>query len=280
MGDGNDRLLGGARGETVMDGNGADTVSLGGGNDLYQGIGANGSDGSDTVAGGSGTDLYDASLASKAVLINLDTVAHDVSPLVVGAFRVAAGRALGIELAGATANDLISGFEDADGGQGDDVIYGSGAANVLQGLSGHDTLMGYGSSDRLDGGDGNDTLVGGAEQDRLSGGAGADIFSFVKASDSGNTSATRDVIRDFQDGFDRIDLRFVDAKAGTAADEAFAFIGTNVAWGGQAGQLRAVWTSGGQIVQGDTNGDRITDFAVMVRDASLSVEFGAADFLL
>jgi serralysin len=280
MGSGNDRLIGGDKAETVMDGNGTDIVALGGGNDLYKAVGADGADGADTVAGGSGADVYDASWAYKAVYINLDTVEHDVGPFVAGGYRVAAGLALGSDVAGPGQPDRMSGFEDADGGRSDDVIYGSTAPNRLAALEGDDWLFGYAGNDRLDGGAGTDILVGGSGRDVVIGEIGADLFSFVKASDSGNTAATRDVIGDFQDGLDRIDLRFIDARPGSPGDDAFQFLGTNVAWGGMVGQLRAVWTASGQLIQADSNGDKVTDFSVLVSDRDYSTQFTSADFLL
>jgi Ca2+-binding RTX toxin-like protein len=280
MGSGNDRLLGGAKTELVSDGLGADSTSLGGGNDTYFAVGAGPEDGNDTVAGGTGTDLYDARNFKESVLVNLDTVAHDLSPLVPGAARISAGTAFGSAVSGAVAVDRLSGFENASGGLGNDVIYGSGATNLLRGWEGADTLMGYDSGDRLDGGAGTDTLVGGGQRDDLIGGAGADIFSFVKASDSGTTSTTRDVIRDFENDMDRIDLRVMDAKAGTAANEAFTFLGTNVAFTGQSGQLRSVWTAQGQRLEADLDGDRDADFSVAILDTFRTVDLGVADFLL
>jgi Ca2+-binding RTX toxin-like protein len=66
----------------------------------------------------------------------------------------------------------------------DNIIRGNAAANVLSGL------------------DGDDTLVGGAGADRLIGGAGKDAFRF----DVRETSANRDVIKDFVHGVDTIEF--------------------------------------------------------------------------
>jgi serralysin len=109
LGGGNDTFNGGANPETVLDGDGADIMSLGGGNDRYTATGNNGADGIDTVRGGAGIDTYDASAAISTVQINLDTVAH------AGMGLVAANTATGFEIAG-IANDTIFGFENASGG--------------------------------------------------------------------------------------------------------------------------------------------------------------------
>ncbi len=65
--------------------------------------------------------------------------------------------------------DTINNFEDANGGQGQDVIYGSAAANTLFGNGDDDNLFGFGGNDRLFGGTDEDGLPGGAGDDRLFG---------------------------------------------------------------------------------------------------------------
>ena len=111
--------------------------------------------------------------------------------------------------------------------------------------------------------------------------AGPGSAAPVATADSGVTNATRDVITDVQDGVDKIDLFFIDANTtnGAATNDAFTFIGTNVAFGGTPGQLRAYWTGSGQIISGDVNGDNVADFAIGVTDPTHSLNF-AGDFLL
>lgn len=60
-------------------------------------------------------------------------------------------------------------IENANGGDGDDLLTGNTAANIFNGGRGND---------RLDGGPGDDTLIGGPGNDRLIGGAGNDIAVF------------------------------------------------------------------------------------------------------
>ncbi|HMJ94642.1 MAG TPA: hypothetical protein VK486_02260 [Thermoleophilaceae bacterium] len=64
----------------------------------------------------------------------------------------------------------------ADGGAGNDTIYGSTNPDDIKGGSGDDMLYGLDDVDNIDGGDGADLLVGGAGDDALIGGAGADRF--------------------------------------------------------------------------------------------------------
>ena len=82
--------------------------------------------------------------------------------------------------------------------------------NVIGGR-GNDTILGNGGANTLSGHVGNDTLDGGSGADTLSGGAGADRFAFDD-DDTGNSAATRDLILDFQQGTDVIDLTRVDAN--------------------------------------------------------------------
>ena len=114
----------------------------------------------------------------------------------------------------------------------------------------------------------------------MSGGDDADTFWFAALSDSGVTEATRDVIIDFEAG-DRIQLSYLDANTTNGAiNDAFSFIGTDVAFSGAPGQLRAVLTSDGQIVEGDVNGDGKADFSILLLDPAHSYTLTQADFVL
>lgn len=123
-------------------------------------------------------------------------------------------------LLGGRADDALfggAGRDRLDGGRGSDVLLGGAGRDILSGLSGKDRLLGGADrdalpggteQDRLFGGAGNDTLNGGRGDDRLIGGLGRDVFVF-------GTGFGRDVITDFRNGQDRIDLsgglRFRDA---------------------------------------------------------------------
>ncbi|WP_281684499.1 calcium-binding protein [Thalassobaculum salexigens] len=83
------------------------------------------------------------------------------------------------------------GVEVADGGAGDDIIYGNFGADSLSGGVGDDELYGGQDNDTLVGGAGDDTLHGNRDDDSLTGGLGSDDFIWVP-----NTGGT-DVISDF-----------------------------------------------------------------------------------
>ena len=81
-------------------------------------------------------------------------------------------------------------FENAKGGAGNDTLYGGEDNNVIEGSEGSDLLFGFG---------GNDTLNGQGGSNQLFGGEGSDTFVF-------DDNAGSDVIYDFEDGLDLIDL--------------------------------------------------------------------------
>lgn len=83
------------------------------------------------------------------------------------------------------------GVEVADGGAGDDIIYGNFGADRLSGGIGDDELYGGQDNDTLVGGAGDDILFGNRDDDSLTGGLGSDDFIWVP-----NTGGT-DVVTDF-----------------------------------------------------------------------------------
>ena len=154
--------------------------------------------------------------------------------------------------------------------------------DAAQNADGNIRIFGGASNDTLKGGGGDDFLSGGLGADILSGGSGGannaggnDVFQYKSVAESGGANV--DQIFFFANG-DRIDLTRIDANSGTAANDAFAFIGSS-AFTGTAGELRAtsvldVWT-----VEGDTNGDGVADFKVVV-NVSDAHPITAADFFL
>lgn len=114
-------------------------------------------------------------------------------------------------ITGSNGRDAIAGGKGSDkiyGAAGDDTLLGNSGDDRLDGGAGHDTLKGHSGNDLLMGGAGEDTLFGGSGNDKLRGGAGDDILFgqsgadlFVLARGEG-----RDIIKDFKDGVDHIDL--------------------------------------------------------------------------
>ncbi|HEX7929845.1 MAG TPA: M10 family metallopeptidase C-terminal domain-containing protein, partial [Sphingomicrobium sp.] len=166
-----------------------------------------------------------------------------------------------------TKADLRSAYLAANQTSGNDSVTGFSTADSLAGGAGSDTISGL---------DGTDTIVGGAGNDRLTGGSSADRFVFTAASDA-TVSATPEIITDFSQGSDKIDLTGIDANVITSGDQAFAWIGT-AAFSNVAGQLRYATTpSGSRTIWGDVDGDGVADFQLQVTG---SITFQASDFLL
>lgn len=104
------------------------------------------------------------------------------------------------KLKGKEGQDELRGGKGADklkGKEGEDRLFGQGGDDKLKGDEGDDELYGGDGDDKLRGGDGSDLLFGEDGDDRLKGGEGADIFVFD--GDDG-----RDLVRDFEEGVDRI----------------------------------------------------------------------------
>lgn len=170
----------------------------------------------------------------------------------------------------------VHGTENADvisGTVNRDFFLGFGGDDQLSGGSENDSLDGGDGNDQLLGGDGNDFIIGGGGADLMEGGAGADIFQFASAGDtlgyvlrSDGKQMRPDVIADFANGVDKIDLGAIDAIAGTSADDAFTFIGTNAfsAFGNHAGQLRYENANGHTYIYGDVNGDGLADLQIVL----------------
>lgn len=132
------------------------------------------------------------------------------------------------------------------------------------GNAGNNTLSGY---------LGNDRLIGGAGQDILLGGSGRDTFIFNSVSDSHNNIDLMDVIRDFSQGEDLIQLTGIDADTTRAGNQAFnELISFNESFS-SAGQLKFV----DNTLYGEVNGDGQADFAIRVNNVN---QLQLNDFIL
>ncbi len=155
-----------------------------------------------------------------------------------------------------------------------DSLTGSNGFNKLFGQSGKDKLVGRGGDDTLDGGRGRDVITGALGADKLWGGAGPDTFDYNNIKESSVSS--RDTVFDFTSGLDKIDLSTIDAVAGSAANQAFRWIGFDQ-FSGAAGQLRQAYSPLGVIIEGDVNGDRTADIQIVMANGAALQAF---DFIL
>ncbi|MFG3591849.1 M10 family metallopeptidase C-terminal domain-containing protein [Bradyrhizobium sp. RDI18] len=190
-----------------------------------------------TIYDSGGNDTLDCSGYSSAQTIDLHS----------GAFSSIGGLVNNIGIA------LSAVIEKAIGGSGNDRLTANDGGCALWGGGGGDTLIGGGGLDKL---------FGGAGVDNLTGGTSGDTFIFL-VGDSSSTSGQHDRITDFVSGADLIDLNGFDAISSTAGYQQFKFIGT-AAFSGTAGELNYFYssTTGVTTLQGDTNGDKLADFAI------------------
>lgn len=249
-------------------------IDMGAGDDTFK----PGTD-SETASGGAGIDTLDFS-GSGTVQLALDrslAATGAASDDLYGTFENIIGSKIGANvLIGDSADNALT------GGDLNDTLSGLGGADRLISGLGNDTLLGGADKDLLNGGDGADRLTGGSGEDTLTGGGGADLFLFGPGDFSGITRNTSDYIADFNRASgDKINLAAVDAKASTATNDAFTFIGT-AAFHNVAGELRITFVETGfgffdTLILGDTNGDGTADFGITLAS---QITLLATDFVL
>ncbi|MES1197002.1 MAG: calcium-binding protein, partial [Pseudomonadota bacterium] len=253
-------LIGGGNGlNNVIVGNSlANTLSGGAGNDQL-----NGGVGADTMSGGLGDDSYLVENAGDVVTENSGEGSDTVYAFI-NITLAANVEKLNLMPQGGAINGTANGLDNR--------LNGNDFDNVLTALGGNDVIQGLGGADHI---------IGGAGQDNIFGGSGNDVFVYQTTSDSGTTGATRDLINDFVQGQDHIDLSAIDAISG-GGDDAFSFIGAG-AFSHVAGQLRfefvdAVGTANDYtIISMDVNGDAAADSQIALRGL---VMLTGADFVL
>ncbi len=301
-GGGDDIIDGGVSGD-ILNGNGGDDIILGGfGNDRidggtgidtvdYSGFGGNitvnlNQNGNPQTAGGGGVDeiinvenIIGGDFADRLTGLSGDTEIN--------------GGAGGDRIFGLGGNDSLFGGEANDfiqGGNGNDIINGERGQDQLNGGAGNDTLIGGGNEaelDRLTGAAGNDILDGGGGRDILRGDSfdtatgmsitgGADIFDYNSIFDS-RAGGQRDIIRDFVQGEDLIDLSDIDGNPFTTdVDDPFTFIGRDT-FSGTAGELRFQDAGRNVVVSIDFNGNGTADMQIQLNG---NFELEASDFIL
>jgi len=198
-GGGADLLIGGSGNDTIIGGDGDDEEIGGEGNDvLVGGLGNDvlyGGAGNDTLIGNQGADIMDGGDGSDLYMIEGADIINDSGASGFDRAQISAAGGMALSVGSWTGIERINGFT------GNDTIDATGATagHSLNGGEGHDLLIGGAGNDTLLGGVGDDRLLGGGGNDFLVGGAGADVFVFADG-------FGRDLIRDFVNGTDRIDL--------------------------------------------------------------------------
>lgn len=256
-GNGNDKVDAGAGNDTVYGGAGNDVVNGGDGNDRITA-----GTGSDNVTGGTGVDTVDYSAATTAVAVDLTTgsATDGTGTDVLSQVEIIVTGLGGDSLTGDSAsNGLVT-------GAGNDTVEAGAGNDVVDAGTGNDMVEGGTGNDILSGGTGDDEIVGGEGTDVLKGGDGADDFVVVSAADTGTTTATADVIQDFDasEG-DQIDLSGFGAHWTFAAN---GFTGVD---------HQVTFQSDSKLVAFDMDGDSKADFVLNLQGV---VSLSAADFIL
>ena len=250
-GSGNDIIKSGIGDDIVYGDNGDDIIHSGTGDDFLEG-----GNGRDRMYGGAGNDTAGYENSLSGVRVNLTT------------HRGRGGEARG---------DWLFDIENLVGSYFDDILTGNDVSNILEGGNGADTLNGEGAADFLFGGNGDDTLIGGdgddilnggLDRDILWGGDGVDIFEFLDVAESG-IGSSRDVIKDFEQGVDLIDL----AAMGATSFSAGGFTNT-------AGEVTYKLIGGGTktVIEYDHDGDGAADFQILMTNGGFTMT--ADDFVL
>jgi Ca2+-binding RTX toxin-like protein len=193
--DRNDSLTGNSGGNSLRGYYGNDTIFGGIGNDYLVG-----DDGLDRLYGGAGNDIIEGGFGADFIYggDGIDTLTYnpyfndDVS------VNLKTGLSSGLD----NAVDVISGFENAIGSAGNDLIIGNDFANILAGGDGGDTLQGGIGNDNVYGDDGIDTLLGNDGSDKIFGGLGNDFLY----GGTGNDTLFGDSGQDTLYGGDGIDI--------------------------------------------------------------------------
>ncbi|MET3440687.1 Ca2+-binding RTX toxin-like protein [Variovorax paradoxus] len=173
--DGNDVLTGDANNNWLAGGLGSDTFNAGAGDDILL-IDAN--DLQQNIHGGAGTDIVQV-VGDRGVMFNLSQAEVEVAQGGRGDDMFVADGRSSVFMRGGDGNDVLIGSSAADalsGENGDDLIDGGAGNDVLRGHRGEDNISGGAGDDLLDGGLGDDGLFGGLGNDVLKGGAGDDTI--------------------------------------------------------------------------------------------------------
>jgi Ca2+-binding RTX toxin-like protein len=267
----NNEINGGLSFDYLHGGDGHDTLNGGEGDDALHGDGdhdiLNGGAGSDILYGGLGNDTFYVDSGSDSVI---ELIAEGTDTVYTMLATYTLSDHVENVLFWGTGDPML----DFTGSNVGNILQGRGSEDILKGLGGSDELYGEGGDDMLYGGSGDDLLVGGAGTDVLCGGGGGDLFR-IASGDSG-TGANADIIADFVNHIDKIDLRDWDANTGIAGDQAFSFIGT-ADFSGTAGELRYLFDGPYTWVQADFTGDGLADFELVF---TTSVTLLASDFYL
>lgn len=139
----------------------------------------------------------------------------------------------------------------------DDIIYGYGGADIIDGDSGDDTIYGGDGADDLDGGVGDDTLYGEADADTIFGDSGADVIYGGAGNDDVDGGNDNDIIYgdagdDILDGSSGDDILYGgagdDELYGGGGDDLLVYDGGLDEVYGEGSSGDVLWISGGVVI--------------------------------
>jgi Ca2+-binding RTX toxin-like protein len=183
-------------------------------------------------------------------------------------------------LYGGDGSDLLDGGPGSDklyGGSGVDLVDCTGATKVTVDLSlatdkatrgtevdalyNIEGAIGSSAADTFKGNEYNNFFQGGLGRDSLTGNGGRDLYDLDATAESGITSTTRDLIKDFAVGADKLDLTGIDADTTAAGNQAFRWVGS-AAFTGTPGELGYFTSGDDTIVRGSNDTDRTAEFQI------------------
>ena len=170
---GNDKWIGGSKGEKFTGSSGDDVFIGNGGNDTMEG-----GIGNDTLSGGSSKDVLRG--GDGADKLDGGSSADTASYYYDGAVKMSLDSTYTAnQQTGAAKGDTYISIANIQGSKsGSDKLIGNSGSNTIKGYGGNDVIYGRSGNDKLYGGSGKDTLRGGKGGDILDGGSGSDTVTY------------------------------------------------------------------------------------------------------
>ncbi len=246
-----DTLSAATAGSTIHGGDGNDTISGAAGNDVLYGDAGNdlfyGKDGNDIIYGGLGDDVIYGQGGNNILIggAGIDTL-----------YGFTGVSAASYSTSAAAVNINMTTNVNSGGDAAGDLLYGV-----------YD-LIGSILNDSLAGDYKDNSITGGTGADTLTGGSGADVFKYTATTDSGAAAGVRDIIVDFTNGTDKVDL--------SAFTGDFVFKGTG-AFTGTAHEVNYAQVGGNTILGMDADGNGSLDFQIELTGLHTMT---SSDFLL
>lgn len=261
-----DVLVGGALTDIIVGGSDVDVMQGKTGDDTFRYVAAGDINGGEFLDGDAGSDTIELSATF--------TGSADLSVMIINSIEHLAMRGSG--QTALLTNPLLNDLDDITGAAGIQTIALTSDSIDLAQLSfiswnSNDKILltGTAAADAIIGSDESDTITGLGDGDDLTGGRGADIFVFTATTDSTEGSG-RDLILDFTQGDDLIDVAAFGTPVDFIAEDSFSGSGT--------AELRyTVLDDGKTQIVIDADGDSAADSRILL---ATTFALEADDFIL